>query len=129
MFITTVDVFLYVKINKYLPGLFFFFYLQWIEVGDKCLFCWFWWNGWYIAGSAKCSTKPLSKLLASFLLDVNIELQSSCDTSYSKGGVNQCGFWRSLKIVYSTYSQGPSPAITFKHLTPLPSTQLFPTQS
>jgi hypothetical protein len=25
MFITTVDVFLYVKINKYLPGLFFLF--------------------------------------------------------------------------------------------------------
>jgi hypothetical protein len=66
---------------------------------------------------AKCSTKPLSKLLTSFLSDVNIELQSSCDISYSKDGVNQCRFWRYLKIVYSTYSQGPSPAITFKHLT------------
>jgi hypothetical protein len=44
----------------------------------------------YIAGSAKCSTKPLSKLVTC--------IQSYCDTSYSWDGVNQMWFWRTLKI-------------------------------
>jgi hypothetical protein len=43
----------------------------------------------YIAGSAKCSTKPLSKLLTCLPSAVKIGLQSYCDTSYSRGGVNQ----------------------------------------
>jgi len=43
----------------------------------------------YIAGSAKCSTKPLSKLLTCILLAVKTELQSYCDTSYSRSGKNQ----------------------------------------
>jgi hypothetical protein len=43
----------------------------------------------YIAGAAKCSTKPLSKLLTCILLAVKTRLQSYCDTSYSRGGVNQ----------------------------------------
>jgi hypothetical protein len=46
----------------------------------------------YIAGSAKCSTKPLSKLLTCILLAVKTELQSYCDTNYSmgtRGGENQ----------------------------------------
>ena len=43
----------------------------------------------YVVGSAKCSTKPLSKLLSCSLSAVKIVLQSYCDTSYSKGGVNQ----------------------------------------
>ena len=43
----------------------------------------------YIAGSAKCSTKPLSKLITCILSAVKTGLQSYCDTSYSRGGVNQ----------------------------------------
>jgi len=41
----------------------------------------------YIAWSAKCSTKPLSKLLTCILSAVKTELQSY--TSYSRVGVNQ----------------------------------------
>jgi hypothetical protein len=36
----------------------------------------------YMDGSAKCSTKPLSKLLLSNLIAVKIGLQSYCDTIY-----------------------------------------------
>jgi len=43
----------------------------------------------YVAGSAKCSTKPLSKLLTYILSAVKTGLQRYCDTSYSMGGVNQ----------------------------------------
>jgi len=43
----------------------------------------------YIAGSAKCSTKPLSKLLTYILSAVKTELQSYCSTGYSKVGERQ----------------------------------------
>ena len=43
----------------------------------------------YIAGSTKCSTKPLSKLLTCIISVFKTGLQSYCDTSYSRGGVNQ----------------------------------------
>ena len=43
----------------------------------------------YIVGSAKCSTKLLSKLSTCTLSVVEIGLQSYCDTSLSRGGVNQ----------------------------------------
>ena len=41
-----------------------------------------------VAGSAKCSTKPLSILLTSILSAVKTGLQSYCHTSYSRGVVN-----------------------------------------
>ena len=56
---------------------------HWIPKLHKCPF------KRYIAGSTKCSTKPLSKLLTCILSAVKTELQSYCDTSYSRGGVNQ----------------------------------------
>ena len=66
----------------------------------------------YVAGSAKCSTKSLSKLLICIQSAVKTGLQSYCDTT--------------LKICYSTYNLGCSPpAISIKHLTSLPSTQLL----
>ena len=81
----------------------------------------------YIAGSTKCSTKPFSKLLSCILSVVKAGFHSCCDTSYSRGGVNQ--MWI-LKICRSTYNLNPShPAIALKHVTSLPSTQLFPTLS
>jgi hypothetical protein len=43
----------------------------------------------YIGGSAKCSTKPLSKLSTYILSAVKMKLQSYCDTSYSRYGANQ----------------------------------------
>jgi hypothetical protein len=43
----------------------------------------------YIAGSVQCSTKLLSKLSTCTLSVVEIGLQSYCDTSHSRSGVNQ----------------------------------------
>ena len=56
----------------------------WIPKLHKCPF-----NKLYVVGSAKCTTKPLSKLLSCILSAVKTVLQNYCDTSYSKGGVNQ----------------------------------------
>jgi hypothetical protein len=58
--------------------------LYWIPKLHMCPF-----KQSYVVGSAKCSTKPLSKLLSCILSAVKTVLQSYCDTSYSKGGVNQ----------------------------------------
>ena len=43
----------------------------------------------YIAGSAKCSTKPLSQILTRILTAVKEGLQKYCDTAYARSGVNQ----------------------------------------
>ena len=43
----------------------------------------------YIAGSTKCSTKPLSKLLTSILTTVKDGLKKYCDVIYSHSGINQ----------------------------------------
>ena len=43
----------------------------------------------YIAGSAKCSTKPLSLILTRILTAVKEGLQKYCDTAYARNGVNQ----------------------------------------
>jgi len=51
--------------------------LYWIPKLHKCPF-----KQRYIAGSAKCSTKPLSKLLTCILSAVKTGLHSYCDTSY-----------------------------------------------
>ena len=51
----------------------------------------------YIAGSAKCSMEPLSKLLTCILSAVKIGLQSYCDTSYSRSGVNQMWILKNSK--------------------------------
>ena len=42
-----------------------------------------------IDGSAKCSTKPLSKLLTCILSAVKTELRVYCEIIYSRDGVNQ----------------------------------------
>ena len=43
----------------------------------------------YIAGSAKCSTKPLSQILTRILTAVKEGLQKYCGTAYARSGVNQ----------------------------------------
>ena len=66
----------------------------------------------YIAGSAKCSTEPLSKLLTCILSAVKIGLQSYCDTSYSKGGGNQMWILQNSKdMLEYIQSRSLSPAI------------------
>ena len=42
----------------------------------------------FIDGSAKCSTKPLSKLLTSILTTVKDGLKKYCDVIYSRSGIN-----------------------------------------
>ena len=61
----------------------------------------------------------LSKLLTCILSAVKTGLQSYCDTSYSRGGVNQMWVLKNSRSVKSTYNLGPSPAISLKHLTSL----------
>ena len=61
--------------------------LYWIPKLHKCPF-----KQRYIAGSAKCSTIPLSKLLTCMLSVVKACLQSYCDSCYPSGGVNHMGF-------------------------------------
>ena len=43
----------------------------------------------FIAGSAKCSTKPLSKLVTSILTTVKDSIMKYCDVTYSLSGINQ----------------------------------------
>ena len=51
----------------------------------------------YIAGSAKCSTKPLSQILTRILVAVKEGLQKYCDTAYARSGVNQMWTLKTLK--------------------------------
>ena len=53
----------------------------------------------HIAGSAKCSTKPLSKLLTCILSAVTTGLQSYCDTRYTRGGMNQMWILKNSKYL------------------------------
>ena len=78
--------YMYPLVPSYLPSLY------WISKLHKCPF-----KQRYIAGSAKCSTKPLSKLLTCILSAVKTGLQSYCDTSYSRGGVNQMWILKNSK--------------------------------
>ena len=64
----------------------------WIPKLHKCPF-----KQGYIARSAKCSTKPLSKLLTCILLAVTTGLKSYCHTIYLKGGVNQMWILKNSK--------------------------------
>ena len=43
----------------------------------------------FIAGSSRCSTKPLSRLLTSILTTVKEGLKKYCNSIYSHSGVNQ----------------------------------------
>ena len=66
--------------------------LSWIPNLHTCPF-----RQRYTAGSAKCSMKPLSKLLIYNLSAVKTGHQSYCDTSYSRGSVNQIWILKNSK--------------------------------
>ena len=51
----------------------------------------------FIAGSARCTTKPLSQLLTSILTAIKTGLQRYCETSYSRSGVNQMWILKNSK--------------------------------
>ena len=51
----------------------------------------------FIAGSSKCSTKPLSILLTKLLTHIKQGLQKYCETAYSRSGVNQMWILKNSK--------------------------------
>ena len=51
----------------------------------------------YIAGSSRCSTKPLSLLLTNILTAVKEKLQTYCATTYARSGVNQMWILKNSK--------------------------------
>ena len=51
----------------------------------------------FIAGSTKCSTKPLSILLTKMLTHITQGLQKYCETAYSRSGVNQMWILKNSK--------------------------------
>ena len=66
--------------------------LYWIPKLHKCPY-----KQRFIAGSAKCSTKPLSQRLTSILTAVKTGLQNYCETSYSRSGINQMWILKNSK--------------------------------
>ena len=96
---------------------------HWIPKLHKCPF-----KQRYIAGPAKCSTKPLSKLLTCILSVVKTWLQSYCDTSYSRGGENQMWIRKTSKYLLE-YIQSRSLSSCNSIKTFVFSTQLFLTLS
>ena len=66
--------------------------IYWIPKLHKCPY-----KQRFIAGSAKCSTKPLSKLLTYVVSTVKDGLQRYCDTIYSRSGVNQMWILKNSK--------------------------------
>ena len=51
----------------------------------------------FIAGSSRCSTKPLSILLTKILTHIKQGLQKYCQTAYSRSGVNQMWILKNSK--------------------------------
>ena len=51
----------------------------------------------YMAGHARCSTKPLSKILISIFTAVKTGLQTYYTTCFSRGGVNQMWILKNSK--------------------------------
>ena len=54
----------------------------------------------YIAGSSKCSTKPLSLLLTKIITTVKEHLQTHCETLYVKNVVNQMWILKNSKKLH-----------------------------
>ena len=51
----------------------------------------------FIAGSSKCSTKPLSILLTKLLTHIKQCLQKYCETTYLRSGINQMWILKNSK--------------------------------
>ena len=67
-------------------------YIYWIPKMHKNLY-----KHRFIAGSSKCSTKPLSILLTKLLTHIKQGLQKYCETAYSRSGINQMWILKSSK--------------------------------
>ena len=66
----------------------------------------------FIAGSSKCSSKPLSILITKLLTHIKQGLQKYCETSYSRSGVNQMWIPKNSKELLE-HLQSPN----FNHIT------------
>ena len=66
----------------------------------------------FIAGSSKCSTKPLSILLTKLLTCIKQGLQKYCETAYLRSGVNQMWILKNSKELLE-HLQSPN----FNHIT------------
>ena len=66
--------------------------LYWIPKLHKCPY-----KERYIAGSSRCTTKPLSKILTSILTTVKEGLQKYCEEVYATSGVNQMWILKNSK--------------------------------
>ena len=66
----------------------------------------------FIAGSSKCSNKPLSILLTKLLTHIKQGLQKYCETAYSRSGVNQMWILKNSKELLE-HLQSPN----FNHIT------------
>ena len=66
----------------------------------------------FIAGSSKCSTKPLSILLTKLLTHIKQGLQKYCETAYSRSGINQMWILKNSKELLE-HLKSP----TFNHVT------------
>ena len=83
------------------------FYIYWIPKMHKNPY-----KHRFIAGSSKCSTKPLSILLTKLLTHIKQGLQKYCETSYSRSGVNQMWILKNSKELLE-HLQSPN----FNHIT------------
>ena len=70
----------------------------------------------FIAGSSKCSTKPLSILLTKLLTHIKQGLQKYCETAYSRSGINQMWILKNSKELLE-HLKSP----TFNHVTSIKS--------
>ena len=70
----------------------------------------------FIAGSSKCSTKPLSILLTKLLTHIKQGLQKYCEIAYSRSGVNQMWILKNSKELLEQL-QSPN----FNHITSIKS--------
>ena len=70
----------------------------------------------FMAGSSKCSTKPLSILLTKLLTHIKQGLQKYCETDYSRSGVNQMWILKNSKELLE-HLQSPN----FNHITSIKS--------
>ena len=70
----------------------------------------------FIAGSSKCTTKPLSVLLTKLLTHIKQGLQNHCETAYSRRGINQMWILKNSKELLEHLKSA-----TFNHVTSIKS--------
>ena len=74
----------------------------------------------FIAGSSKCSTKPISILLTKLLTHIKQGLQKHCETAYSRSGINQMWILKNSKELFE-HLKSP----TFNQVTSIKSFDFF----